>query len=283
MRRLWQCVAATLFNLAAWPQSPPAAGEFFFLQMADPQFGMNTGDRGFAQETLNYEFAIATANRLRPRFVVVCGDLVNKPGDEAQIAEYLRITKKLDPSIRVYSLAGNHDVGNEPSPESLAQYRKRFGPDYYSFREGPLYGIVVNSGLIHTPKLAPAELAKQDEWLRAELAKAKQSGAPHVIVFSHHPFFLARGDEPDQYFNIPLARRRPLLDAFRQAGVRFIFAGHYHRNALGRDGEIEMVTTGPVGKPLGDGASGFRVVKIAGPALTHRYVDFAHLPNTLEP
>jgi 3',5'-cyclic AMP phosphodiesterase CpdA len=273
-----------LLTFAALASAPPQPdGSFFFLQMADPQFGMFTANRDFAQESLNYEFAIATANRLKPRFVIVCGDLVNQPGDAAQIAEYERISKKLDPSIRLYSLAGNHDVGNEPTPEALARYRRRFGPDYYSFREGLLYGIVLNSSLIHSPQLAPAELAKQDEWLKLELAQAKQSGAPHIVVFSHHPFFLEQGAEPDQYFNIPLTRRRPLLDAFRDAGVRFIFAGHYHRNALGRDGALEMVTTGPVGMPLGDGSSGFRVVRLAGPVLTHRYVDFAHLPNRLAP
>jgi serine/threonine-protein phosphatase CPPED1 len=41
----------------------------------------------------------------------------------AQAAEYLRILKKLGPAIRAYSLPGNHDVGNEPTPESLAAER----------------------------------------------------------------------------------------------------------------------------------------------------------------
>ena len=44
---------------------------YFFLQMSDPQFGMYTKNRDFSQETANYEFAIATANRLKPRFVIV--------------------------------------------------------------------------------------------------------------------------------------------------------------------------------------------------------------------
>jgi len=266
-----------LLALLAAPESP-----YFFLQMADPQFGMYTKDVDFAQETANYEFAIATANRLKPRFVIVCGDLVNKPGDEAQIAEYKRISKKLDPGIRLYSVAGNHDVGNEPTPEALASYRKRFGADYYSFREGPLYGIVLNSSLIHSPKMAPEELKKQDDWLKLELEKARSSGAAQIVIFQHHPFFLERGDEPDQYFNIPLARRQRLLAAFREAGVKFVFAGHYHRNALGRDGELEMVTTGPVGMPLGDGVSGFRVVRIEGGGLRHRYVEFSKLPSHLD-
>src|SRR4051812_32928891 len=105
-----------------------------FLQMSDTQFGMYTKDVDFVQETANYEFAVANANRLKPRFVIVCGDLVNKAGDAAQIAEYKRISGKLDPAVKLYQVAGNHDVGNEPTPESLAAWREKFGRDYYSFR-----------------------------------------------------------------------------------------------------------------------------------------------------
>lgn len=267
---LWSAVGAP-------PQG--SADAFFFLQMSDPQFGMYAKDRDFKQETANYEFAIATANRLRPRFVIVCGDLVNKAGDAEQMAEYQRISAKLDPSIHLYHVAGNHDVGNEPTREALAAYRERFGPDYYSFREGPIYGIVLNSSLIHSPENAPEELRKQDEWLRAEVVKAKASGAPSILVFQHHPFFLERGDEPDQYFNIPLVRRTPMLEMFHQAGVRHIFSGHYHRNALGHDGDLEMVTTGPVGMPLGGARSGFRAVWVNGSAVKHEFLEFGDIPN----
>ena len=274
---LWIWASALLAAQA--PQQQP----FFFVQLSDPQFGMYTKDRDFAQETANYEFAIATANRLKPRFVIVCGDLVNKPGDAAQIAEYKRISAKLNPAIRLYHVAGNHDVGNEPTPAALLAYRERFGPDYYSFREGTLYGIVLNSSLIHSPQNAPDELKQQDEWVRAELTKAKASGAAHIIVFQHHPFFLERGDEPDQYFNIPAARRKPLLELFREAGVRHIFAGHYHRNAHGADGDIEMTTTGPVGMPLGGARSGVRVVWISNGEVKHEYFEFGALPNAAAP
>src|SRR6266852_4762285 len=128
---------------------------FFFIQMSDPQFGMYTADKDFVQETANFEFAIATANRLRPAFIVVCGDLINKPGDSSQASEYFRIAGHLNPGIQLHNVAGNHDVGNEPTPESLAAYRKKFGPDYYTFRHGGFEGIVLNSSLIQHPGKAP--------------------------------------------------------------------------------------------------------------------------------
>src|SRR5881394_1427075 len=68
-----------------------AAEPFFFIQLSDPQFGMFTGNKDSVQETANFEFAVANVNRLHPAFVVITGDLVNKPGDADQIAEFRRI------------------------------------------------------------------------------------------------------------------------------------------------------------------------------------------------
>src|SRR3954462_10217525 len=81
-----------------------AAEPWFFLVMSDPQFGMYAKDQNFKQETANFEFAIANVNRLHPRFLVICRDLVNKSGDADEIAEYKRVVKQLDPSIPVYSV-----------------------------------------------------------------------------------------------------------------------------------------------------------------------------------
>jgi len=252
-----------------------------FLQMSDPQFGMYAEDRDFQQETINFEFAIATANRLRPKFVVICGDLINQAGNPAQAGEYHRIAAKLDPAIRLYNVAGNHDVGNQPTPASLAAYREKFGPDYYSFRSGDLAGYVLNSSLIAAPQHAQAEADRQEAWLERELAKARADGVRRRVVFQHHPWFLENADEPDQYFNIPTATRKRYLKLFHDSGVTHVFAGHYHRNAYGKDGPLEMITTGPVGKPLGKDPSGIRVVVWTDTGIEHRYYDFGSIPHEI--
>lgn len=258
------------------------AGSYVFAQLADTQFGFFAEDREFTQETANYEFVVANLNRLEPAFVVICGDLINKPGDPAQRAEYLRITALLDPSISFYAVAGNHDVGNEPTPESLADYREHFGPDWYSFRERDIYGIVLNSSVIAAPAAVESEAATQEAWVREELARAKASGARHILVFQHHSWFLETPDEADAYFNIPLATRARYLAMFREAGVSHVFAGHYHRNAFGRDGELEMVTTGPVGRPLGEDESGFRLVHVESDGISHEYIPLGKIPTRLD-
>lgn len=246
----------TLLALAAFG----CAADLTFIQMSDPQFGMFAENRDFAQETINFDKAIAIANREKPAFVVICGDLVNQAGNVQQIAEYRRIAAKLDHSIALHNVAGNHDVGNEPTPESLAAYRKQFGPDYYTFRHDDFEGIVLDSSLIQHPKGAPAEAAKQQQWLEAELNKIKPG--THVAIFQHIPWFLKNDDEPDDYFNIPLGPRTTYLRLFERFRVEYGFAGHYHRNSGGDSASFHMTTTGPVGKPLGSDPSGIRMVTV---------------------
>ena len=277
MKRVVLCVTA-LFASALAMATEAETG--VFVQLADTQFGMYTEDRDFVQETANYEFVVASLNRLKPAFVVICGDLINKPGDDAQRDEYLRISAMLDPAIRLYAVAGNHDVGNEPTPESLAYYREHFGPDYYSFQDTGIYGIVLNSSLLWGPAAVPDEAAAQERWLEQELAKAKAAGAREIVVFKHYPFFIESADEPDIYFNIPLEPRRRYLDLLKAYGVRYVFAGHYHRNAYATDGTLEMITSGPVSKPL-EGVSGLRIVRVTEAGLEHSYFPFGNIPNSL--
>jgi 3',5'-cyclic AMP phosphodiesterase CpdA len=245
-----------------------------FIQMTDPQFGMYTENKGFAQETANFEFAVATANRLKPAFVVLTGDLVNAAGDAAQIAEFKRVAARLDPNIRLFLMPGNHDVGNEPTNESLAKYREQFGPDYYTFRMGDITGIVLNSSLEKDPHNVPEEAAKMEAWFRSELVKAQ----PRVIVFQHIPFFLNAANEEDRYENIPRETRQRYLKLLHEYGVKQVFAGHYHSTSEARDGDLEMITTGPVGKPVPPARSGLRMVTVSPAGVTHKYYDFGELP-----
>ena len=269
----------TFFALLGWTAARAPAQDQFFLQMADPQFGMYTNNVGFAQETANLEFAMATANRLHPAFVVMAGDLVNKGGDPAQVAEYVRVTHQLNSAIPLYNVAGNHDVGNSPTAASLEAYRKVFGKDYYTFRAGGLEGIVLNSSIIQHPEFVPEEEVRQREWLQLELKRASANGVRHVVIFQHIPWFLHDADEPDQYFNIPREARSRYLKILKDAGVHYVFAGHLHQNSTGLAGTLRMVTTGPVGKPLGDANSGFRIVVVGHDKLCDNFYGLGNLPN----
>jgi 3',5'-cyclic AMP phosphodiesterase CpdA len=252
---------------------------WFFVVLSDPQFGMYAKDRNFVQETANFEFAIANLNRLHPRFVVICGDLVNRSGDPAEIAEYKRILQKLDPSIPAYTVAGNHDVGDVPIPTTLDGFRAAFGRDYYTFSAGDLFGIVLDSNLIRSPEGNPKAASQQEEWLEKTLASAKSNPKEQIVIFQHIPYFIQDASEADGYFNIPMPARRRYLDLLEQAGVKYVFSGHYHRNAIGVDGPLTEIVTGAVGMPLGGSLSGFKIVTVKGQKFDPTWFCFGGIPN----
>ena len=280
---------------------------FFFIQLADPQFGMFArwggetdevieaqlfkGNRirraaaitGFEDETRLFSEAISEANRLKPAFVIVCGDMVNDPNSEPERAEVLRIAGQLDPGIPIHWVPGNHDVGADmvsATPSSLRVYRDAFGPDYYAFQHGGASFLVLDSITIYNPDPVPGEWEAQLAFIESELAAAATRGGP-IIAFSHHPAFLKTPNEPDDYWNWPLERREPLLQLLRDAGVLAIFAGHWHRNNHASYGDMQVIASGPVGYPLGDDPSGYRVVKVHGDGVEHDYYGFGSGPDSV--
>jgi 3',5'-cyclic AMP phosphodiesterase CpdA len=257
-------------------------GPFFFFLTADPQFGMFAQDREWSKETVLFERTAEWANRLRPRFVVVAGDEVNQfPGGrvyEAQVSECKRIIGLIDSSIPVMCVAGNHDVGDTPDADTLGSYRRHFGDDWYGFWVGGVRFLVLNTCLFYDPSEAGDELERQVAWLREQLDDAAARRAKHVVILQHHPWFLEGPEDADQYFTIPLARRRPALQMLKAAGTRAVFAGHYHRNAYGRDDSMEMVTTSAVGMPLGKDPSGFRIVRVYEDRIEHDYYGMDEVP-----
>ncbi len=267
-----------LLSVAKSHGQPP----WFFAVASDPQFGMYTKNQGFAQETANFEFAVANVNRLHPRFMVVCGDLTNRSGDLNQIAEYKRILKQVAPDIPVYSVPGNHDVGDVPTPKTLQAFHDNIGPDYYTFTAENILGVVLDSNLIRGPERAPEAAERQKQWLIKTLQDAKSNPRTQILVFQHVPYFLENPDEDDGYFNIPKSTRREYLDLLEHAGVKYVFAGHYHRNAGGTDGPLVEVVTGAVGMPLGHSLSGFRIVTVQQETLKAPWFCFGAIPNKIE-
>lgn len=295
---------------------------FHFIQLADPQFGMyarlsgktveeiaefrargmnvapSARTEGHETESRLFREAINEANRLRPDFVVTCGDIVQF-WDKAELSdEALKIAAELDDGIPMYWVPGNHDLGVystdpglrvgedfvRPTPETLSRYHDVFGPDYYSFQHKGVTFLALNTAVMHTPDDVLEEWGEQLRFLEGELAAAQSAGSTHVIVLTHHPLFLRDPEEEvaeERHLVIPLERRRVVLDLFRRYGVRAVFAGHWHRNNYARDGDMEMVASGSVGYPLGEDPSGYRVVRVYEDRIAHDYYAFGAGPDSV--
>mgnify|MGYP001819224980 FL=1 len=228
---------------------------------------------GFDWDAARYAEAIAAANALRPAFVVMGGDMIDDPKSEGQLDALLEITARLDPDIPMRWVPGNHDIAADtvtPTRDSIDVYRTVFGPDYYGFDHGGTRFVVLNTVVIDHPEHVPDEWEEQLAFMEWETARAAANDS-QIVLLGHHPLFIHEPDEVDTYWNLPRKRRRVILDLAHRAGVRNAFAGHWHRNAIGRDGDLEMVTSGPVGYPLGTDPSGIRIVRVAPDRITHEY------------
>ncbi|KAM7538352.1 hypothetical protein Aperf_G00000059803 [Anoplocephala perfoliata] len=255
------------------------SGEFTFVQLCDPQLALleRYGEKRdppykWDRELVLVNRAIAAVNNLlnKPKFVVVCGDLVDaepgRPQRKEQISDLKSALMKISEGVPIFTLPGNHDLGDSPSPADIDDYKSHWGDDYYTFWCGKVKNIVVNSQLYFDATNCKAEFDAQESWLNAELSAAENKKAEKIIIFQHIPLFKEFPDETDDYFNIPKGNREDLLNRYFKAGVRHVFSGHLHCNSGGfwhpQGGcstPLEVISTSAVGLQLGEDRSGLRI------------------------
>ncbi|XP_076997876.1 serine/threonine-protein phosphatase CPPED1 isoform X2 [Tamandua tetradactyla] len=208
-------------------------GPFYFIQGADPQFGLmkawSTGDCDssgdeWGQEIRLTEQAVEAINKLnpKPKFFVLCGDLIHAmPGArwrKEQTQDLQRVLAAIHAAVPLVFVSGNHDLGNSPTAQSVAEFRETWGDDYFSFWVGGVLFLVLNSQLFYDASKCPALKEAQDRWLDEQLSVAGQRRCQHAIIFQHIPLFTQDVEEDDDYFNLAKSVRRELADKFTSAG-----------------------------------------------------------------
>lgn len=258
-------------------QKKNSPSPFFFIQVTDPQFGFFEANIGFGKETELYEKAVNEINRLNPDFVVITGDLVNNKDDRSQIAEFKRITAQINSKIPVYFSPGNHDIGQSPTQKDIDSFISDYGHEKFSFKHKKSTFIGFNSVIIKAN--IPVLEQLQFYWLKKELSKAKR--AKHIILFCHYPFFINAFDEPETYSNIAIETRNRYIPLFKENNVDAVFAGHLHNNGSAKYGNMEMVTTSAVGKPLAKAPSGIRIIKVYPDRIESVYYGLDEIPEII--
>jgi 3',5'-cyclic AMP phosphodiesterase CpdA len=258
-------------------QKKNSPSPFFFVQITDPQFGFFEANNGFGKETELYEKAVNEINRLNPDFVVITGDLVNNKDDRSQIAEFKRITAKINSKTPVFFSPGNHDIGQSPTQKDIDSFISDYGHEKFSFKHKKSFFIGFNSVIIkaNTPVLEQF----QSNWLKKELSKVKR--AKHIILFCHYPFFINAFDEPETYSNIAIKTRNVYISLFKEYNVDAVFAGHLHNNGSSKFGNMEMITTSAIGKPLAKAPSGIRIVKVYPDHIESVYYGLDEIPEII--
>lgn len=218
------------------------------------------------------------SERKTPDFVVITGDFVHDLNSVAQINEFKRITAKINAEIPVYYTPGNHDIGQTPDKKSIRRFKKNYGSDKFSFKHKGSLLIGFNTSLIKAGMAKPERT--QYNWLRRNLNTNKR--ADHTLLFCHYPFFNEKVDEPTAYSNIDQSYREKYLKLFKENKIDALFSGHLHNNRLLNDGQMELITTSALGKPLGNASSGLRIVKIVGDKIEHAYFGLDELPDSVK-
>lgn len=269
-------ISVVCFLLAVFVSHGIAADSapFFFLQLSDPQFGFIDNNKSISAETEAMNKAVTAINQLKPPFVVITGDFVNNSKSKEQIAAYKSMIAQIDPSVKVYMIPGNHDIG-KVSRASIDNYKKNYGETHFSFRYGDCAFIGIDSNIIKEEDKEREEV--QFKWLEQELQKTKD--ARFKFVFTHCSVFLKRMDEPVNYSNFSLPMREKYVHLFQKYGVNAIFAGHLHNNAYGKVGNMEMITIGPVGKVLGTGYQGMNLVKVYPDRFISEFIALNQFPK----
>ncbi|XP_053411790.1 serine/threonine-protein phosphatase CPPED1 isoform X2 [Nycticebus coucang] len=202
-------------------------GPFYFIQGADPQFGLmkawstgncDSGGDEWEQEIRLTEQAVQAINKLnpKPRFLVLCGDLIHAmpgmPWRKEQTKDLQQVLREVDKEIPLVLVSGNHDVGNVPTAETIEEFCQTWGDDYFSFWVGGVLFLVLNSQLLYDASRCPALKQAQDQWLDQQLRIAEQRHCQHAIIFQHIPLFLRSIDEDDDYFNLTKSVRKEMVD-----------------------------------------------------------------------
>ena len=227
---------------------------FTFVQMCDTQLGFG----GYEHDVKTFERAVKQINRLKPGFVVICGDLVNRANDDS-FADFNRIKAGLD--VPCYCVAGNHDIGNEPTVESLARYRDVVGKDYYALDHQGYRLVIANTQLWKSP--VEGESAEHDVWFEETLRAAAAEERP-VFVACHIPLFVKEPNEKTAYYNLAPEKRGQLLKLYQECGVVAVVAGHTHRMIANEYEGIQLVNGETTSKNFDNRPMGFRLWKVAG-------------------
>jgi 3',5'-cyclic AMP phosphodiesterase CpdA len=244
------------------PEESHSFQPFFFFHFGDPQIGV--GPDGMDADAERFLQAVRQANALQPDFALMSGDMV----DKQLPAEYEALDlglKELKPPAKC--VPGNHDVSGVEDLGGLANYRRRFGKDYYHFDYCNCAFICLNAMTLNTEGAisdeARQESQAQWDWLKETLDQIADQGREHTLLFLHVPPFVETEDEGAEYFNLPPEPRRRLLSWVRRYGIRHILCGHTHTTrVIKAEGFTIYTTGGTTGLMLDGGPQGYRIFKV---------------------
>ena len=178
-----------------------------------------------------------------PDFVVFNGDMVSFMGSTEDIEKgfMTRATETFATDFPLVYVRGNHETRGPGFSEYLNLFPSSTNTPYFTFREGPVAFIVLDSGEdkpdsdIEYGGTAAYDAYRESmaAWLKETIQSEEFRSAPVKIVLLHIPFAKGTG----WYGNNEL--KRLLLPLLNEAGVDVMLSGHNHRYSYLEKGEAD--------------------------------------------
>ncbi|MCM4168444.1 3',5'-cyclic adenosine monophosphate phosphodiesterase CpdA [Arenibacter antarcticus] len=235
---------------------------FSFVQLCDTQLGMG----GYAHDIKTFKQAVIQINELNPDFVVICGDLVEEATDSSY-SDFKNIMKGFN--IPCHVAPGNHDVGNNANDSKLSYYRKTIGNDYYEFQHKKYSFIVTNTQLWKAN--VENESEKHNNWFKETLRIQNDKQNP-IVVIGHYPLYTDSPKEEEHYFNLPLIKRKEILELFKKNNVVAYLSGHTHKLVVNNYENIQLVSGETTSKNFDNRPLGFRLWQVSSDTIQHHFV-----------
>ena len=237
------------------------AGRIRIAHLTDPQLGFSrqgkTPAAKYAADLKRLERAIGIVNGLKPDLALVTGDVTNRWQDVDK--DWPRLLKMFEVPLAV--APGNHDVGMPVKKEMYDKYMSVFGYDRKAFDVNGWRIIVGNTQFWRKGDLVE-EQDKYEEWVKAELEKAKAYKGK-VILVGHVPPFAHAFNERDSYENYPKAGREERLRMYRHAGADLFICGHTHRMTVHGYGTLTILNAETTSNNFDARPYGFRMFEAA--------------------
>lgn len=234
--------------------------KFSFIQLCDTQLGFG----GYEHDLKSFKTVVKQINSLKPDFVVICGDLVDKRSDNSYV-DFKEIMRGF--KMPCYNTPGNHDVGNIPTNATLNYYRKTIGKDYYNFQHKGYSFIMANTQLWKVD--VENESKKYADWFEKTL---KNESVNPIFIIGHYPLYVESLDEEESYHNLPLNRRKELLKLFEQNNVTAYLTGHTHKKVINNYKGIQLVSGEASSRNIDNSPLGFRVWKVSTDTIKQSFV-----------
>ncbi len=204
----------------------PKAKGFSFVAITDTQGG-SASDARLSASTIRKALALTD----NAAFILHSGDFVDTSGDEKQWRDMIEAATDIYQRIPIMPAAGNHDRASQTFWEhfniglpDIIQNTK-IGEFYsYDYKNAHFITLNTNDNSSQYANMSPAQV----EWLRSDVANAREKGAEWIILNMHKGPYTVAYYATQSDIDGKSGLRTKLAPIIEELGIDLVFQGHDH-------------------------------------------------------